>query len=211
MRYSVFDAKYLIWVVLAATAGCDAGPGPRTIMNPNGTPTTSPTTQDAARMVMDFKDPSAVRGWQAFTDSVIGGKSLGAIKSSGQGVAVFDGTISLEHGGFVMVRCPNGDYDLHGCTGVEIRLRGDGKRYKFVVKTSPEDNGFEYLADIWTEKETLQTVRVSFDSFKANWQGINLIGWAKIDPAKIVSMGFMIANYQEGPFRLEIESVKAWR
>ena len=162
-------------------------------------------------MLFDFKGPSAVSAWQIINDGVMGGKSQGAIKASGSGTAVFEGTISLTSGGFVTVRSPNGTYALGGFAAVELRLRGDGKRYKLLVKTNPEDNGFEYLADLWTQPEAWQTVRIGWDDFKPNYRGLNLLLWAPIDPAKIVSMGFVIANYQEGPFRLEIESIQAYR
>jgi len=110
----------------------------------------------------------------------------------------------------VTVRSPNGAYDLRGFTGIKVRLRGDGKRYKLVVKTNPEDNGFEYLADVWTREGVWQTVRIAFGEFKPNFLGTNLMTGSRIDSAKIVSMGFMIANYQQGPFHLEVESIKAY-
>lgn len=134
----------------------------------------------------------------------------GAIESSPLGTAVFEGTISQEHGGFVTVRCPNGAYDLRGFTGIEVRLRGDGKRYKLLAKTNPENNGFEYLADLWTQVGVWQTVRIAFGEFKANFLGNNLATGRRIDPAKVVSMGFVVANYQQGPFHLEVESIRAY-
>jgi monofunctional biosynthetic peptidoglycan transglycosylase len=211
--------KSLLLVILAVLAGC----GPRNVVDPIPAPapiaatplaTTRPASApapEAPRMVLDFKMASAVAGWLGIDDSVIGGKSQGAMKAGVSGAAVFEGNISQHRGGFVTVRCPNGAFDLSGFAGLEVRLRGDGKNYQVLVKTEAVDNGFEYLFYFMTRDGAWQTVRLAFGEFKANFRGINLSGLAKLDPAKIVSMGFLIANYQEGPFRLEVESIKAYK
>ena len=203
MGPSTWIARLLIPAALAALAGCGSERVPEAASRPLAAP-------EALKTLFDFKDPTATAAWQTIDDSVVGGKSRGAIKSSALGTAVFEGTISQEHGGFVTVRSANGAYDLRGFAGIEVRLRGDGKRYKLSVKTNPEDNGFEYLADLWTKEGVWQTVRVAFGEFKANFLGTNLMAGSRIDPAKVVSMGFMVANYQTGSFRLEIESIKAY-
>jgi monofunctional biosynthetic peptidoglycan transglycosylase len=207
------------WVIaafaaLASLTGCGTDQVPQAVpaRSPKGVsmPATAPAAQETLKTLFGFKDPSAVEGWQVINDGVVGGKSQGAIRPSASGTAVFEGTISQEHGGFVTVRCPNGAYDLRGFAGLEVRLRGDGKRYHLLVKTNPQDNGFQYLADLWTHEGTWQTLRVPFADFKGDWLGTNLTGGKGIDPAKVVSMGFVVANYQQGPFRLEVVSIKAY-
>jgi monofunctional biosynthetic peptidoglycan transglycosylase len=160
--------------------------------------------------MMEFKKAADLDGWHAVTDDVIGGESKGAIAPSGRGTAIFEGTISQKAGGFVTVRSPGSAFDVGGMTGVELRVRGDGKSYQILLKTDDKDNGLEYLYYFQTQEGQWQTLRLPFDGFKANFRGIMLPG-LRLDPAKIVSAGFLIANYQQGAFKLEIESIKAYR
>lgn len=215
MRVSELNASPWALAVLVILAGCGTKPAPTTALKPQAGPASGAASEPAAaaeasKMVFNFKSSSAVSGWQTISDSVVGGQSQGTIKPSGQGAAVFEGTLSQDHGGFVSVRSPNGAYDLGGFTGIEVRFRGDGKRYKLSVKTNPQDNGFEYLADLWTQEGVWQSARIAFGQFKPNFLGKNLPAGSGIDPTKVVSMGFVVANYQHGPFRLEIESIRAY-
>ena len=80
-----------------------------------------------------------------------------------------------------------------------------------MVKTEPEDNGFQYTYYFLTQEGAWQTLRLPFEGFKAHYRGALPMPWAHLAPAKVVSMGFLIANWQEGAFRLEIESIRLYR
>ena len=55
----------------------------------------------------------------------------------GRRLAVFRGVVSLENnGGFAYVRSLPARQNLCGCDSFVIRLRGDGRRYKFTVRTA---------------------------------------------------------------------------
>jgi monofunctional biosynthetic peptidoglycan transglycosylase len=216
------DMRIPTLLLLAVLAGCglqvvvDPPPAPdggSTSKPAASRPATMPASApaaDASKMVIDFKKPASVEGWESIDDSVIGGKSQGVMKVSLSGAAFFEGNISQYRGGFVTIRCPNGTFDLSGFAGLEIRLRGDGKAYQAMIKTDAVDTGFGYYFWFETLKGDWQTVRLAFPQFKGYFRGLN-VAWAHVDPAKVVSLGFLIANWQEGPFRLEIEFIKAYK
>jgi NADH dehydrogenase [ubiquinone] 1 alpha subcomplex assembly factor 1 len=219
MRSILLRSMPLPVAALIALAGCgpqgDPAPGakpspaPGAVSKAESQPASAPAT-DAAKMLIDFRQASAVEGWQTADDSVIGGKSTGAMKPAPPASAVFEGTLSQHSGGFVTVHCPSGAFDLSGFTGLEIRLRGDGRRYQAMIKTEAVETGLSYYFWFQTQPEVWQTLRMAFAEFKGNFRGMHL-PWAHLDPAKIASLGFLIANWQEGPFRLEVESIKAYR
>jgi len=51
--------------------------------------------------------------------------------------------------------------------------------------------------------------RLPFKHFVATFRGRVLSGEPPLDPAKIASVGFLISDQQDGPFQLEISSIKA--
>src|SRR5690606_39501342 len=54
-----------------------------------------------------------------------------------EGIAVFQGTLSLENnGGFASVRSGAIEQDLGKTHGVVVRVRGDGKTYQFRIWTT---------------------------------------------------------------------------
>lgn len=203
MRRSRSGTSLFLLAAVLGSAGCGDPAAQPTPAAPAPAPETS-------ILVIDFKDPAAV-GWPSVGDSVMGGKSHGAMQSTAEGTAVFGGAISQERGGFVTVRSPSGSHDLRGFTGMEVRVRGDGKAYQLLVKTDAEEGGVQYFYYFLTREGVWQTWRLPFEGFRAHYRALPLAGWARLDPAKVVSMGFLIANWQEGQFRLEIESIKAYR
>jgi hypothetical protein len=93
------------------------------------------------RMLFDFQAPTNSPAWQIVNDDVMGGVSTSRFQILTNGGAVFSGVVSLENnGGFASVRSSPTRHDLTGCGGFVIRLRGDGRRYKFTVRT---ETGFD--------------------------------------------------------------------
>jgi len=171
-----------------------------------------PMTQPAGdRVVFDFAHPEAAGDWQAVNDTVMGGVSQSAMVTTGAGAA-FEGVLSLENfGGFATVRCAPGRYDFGEYDGLAVRFRGDGRNYTLFLKTNARDDGYQYQADVATRRGGWQTVRVAFRDFRPHWRGMHLALWPRLDARKVRSLGFMIADKQARPFRLEIERITAYR
>jgi NADH dehydrogenase [ubiquinone] 1 alpha subcomplex assembly factor 1 len=88
-------------------------------------------------------------------------------------------------------------------------FRSSGRRYQLRFRTDDASDGVAYRAtcDIspgeWLER------KLRFADFQASFRGSVLSDVGPLDPARIRQMGFLIADKEEGPFRLEIAWVKA--
>ena len=162
-------------------------------------------------LLFDFSKSKDFELWQVINDGVMGGISRSDFKR-GEDVAVFSGEVSLEnYGGFCSASSrPVKNYDLSGFKGVAIRVKGDGKDYKATLKTDASFSGFSYQYVFSTQSGTWITVKAPFSKFLPFFRGVRQNGEGGIDSGKIRSMGFIIADKQEGPFRLEIASIEAY-
>ena len=107
---------------------------------------------DTDKMLYDFADPQAVEAWIPIHDVVMGGVSSGGMDSTGDGTVLFEGVVSLENnGGFASIRSRPKRWDLGSYSGIEMRFRGDGQRYKLNLKTDSNLDGIMY-------RETFDTV-----------------------------------------------------
>jgi NADH dehydrogenase [ubiquinone] 1 alpha subcomplex assembly factor 1 len=170
-----------------------------------------PAGEANERVLFDFRDPNAGAAWRAVNDTVMGGVSRSALESA-DGAMAFAGVLSLENfGGFATVRSPAGSFDLAGFDGLAFRIRGDGKRYKAFAKTNRKDDGYLYQVDFDTQAGAWQELRLPFSRLRPHYRGARLAIWPGLKPGKIVSIGFMIADKQAGPFRLEVASIRAYQ
>lgn len=149
-------------------------------------------------------DPSA---WRSVDDPVMGGVSESTFEATEAGAA-FTGTVSLaQGGGFASVRAPELNGDLSGLDGLRLRVRGDGKHYWCTLYTDP-GSPVSYRAALqppadWT------TVAVPFDSLTPYRRGTTVPDAPPFDPSTLRTLGFLIADEQAGPFRLEVSWIRA--
>ncbi|MCX5896143.1 MAG: CIA30 family protein [Proteobacteria bacterium] len=168
--------------------------------------------EDAEKTIFSFSDPKAVEQWRPINDVVMGGVSQSTFKASGRGAALFTGIVSLENfGGFASASSRPADHDLSGCQGVAMRIKGDGKRYKCNIKTDTVFTGFSYQSPFNTGNGVWTVIKFPFNTFVPTFRGSAVSNAEPIDPKKVKSFGFLIADKQEGPFRLEIDWIKAFR
>jgi monofunctional biosynthetic peptidoglycan transglycosylase len=167
------------------------------------------TDAAAERTLFDFRNAATMGAWQVVNDEVMGGVSAGRFRPAG-GVAVFEGEVSLENnGGFASVRSLPARHDLAGCDALVIRVRGDGRRYKFTARMDPGFDGAVYQAGFTTRAGEWEEHRLPLKQFVPTFRGRVLPGEPPLDPAGVVSVGVLISDKQEGPFRLEIAWIKA--
>lgn len=163
------------------------------------------------KTLYDFTDPEAAASWMAIHDVVMGGVSTGGIESTEAGTMLFEGNVSLENnGGFASIRSRPKAWDLGAYDGIVVRLRGDGKSYKLNLKTDSTFDGIQYRVPFGTTKGEWQTLRFPFSEFRASFRGRVVPEAPELDPARIVSLGMLISDKQEGPFRLEIDRIGAY-
>jgi monofunctional biosynthetic peptidoglycan transglycosylase len=162
------------------------------------------------RILFDFQAPTNSPAWQIVNDDVMGGVSTSRFQILTNGGAVFSGVVSLENnGGFASVRSSPTRHDLTGCGCFVIRLRGDGHRYKFTARM---ETGFDaplYQCAFETKRGEWEEHRLAFKDFVPTFRGRILTDVPPLNPAKVASVGLLIADKQDGAFRLEMSWIKA--
>jgi len=167
------------------------------------------TTQGADAMILNFRDDS-LRDWRVVNDGVMGGMSRSRFHLSAAGTGVFEGEVSLENnGGFASVRLPVTTLDLSAYTGLVIRHRGDGQRYRLRLHDNPRMDSIAYQADFQTGPDWQET-RLPFEAFRPTFRGRTPPDAPALDTTNIQQLGLMIADKQAGPFLLEVERVSAY-
>lgn len=163
-------------------------------------------------MAFDFRLAADVKDWAPIDDVVMGGRSCSRLEPTPEGTAVFTGVVSLDNGGgFASIRSKPRTHDFARYLGISIRVRGDGRRYKLNLKTDRKLDGVLYRVVFPTLSGTWHTLDLPFDSFEPTFRGRVVPDVPPLDPAHIVSFGLMIADRQEGPFRIEVAWIRAIR
>jgi NADH dehydrogenase [ubiquinone] 1 alpha subcomplex assembly factor 1 len=161
-------------------------------------------------ILFDFTRPDACP-WYAIDDVVMGGGSHSGMRME-SGRAVFAGVVSLDHGGgFASVRSHAALWDLRDYTGIELTLQGDGCRYKLRLKTDPGFDGVNWETAFVTSANEHQTLRFPFRDLTPVYRGKPVSVAPPFDAGRIATFGLLISDRQSGPFRLEVETVAAYR
>jgi uncharacterized surface protein with fasciclin (FAS1) repeats len=159
---------------------------------------------------MDFSDASIARQWISVNDDVMGGVSEGGFRISDDKTLVFSGSISLENrGGFASIRTRPTDLNLDGYDTIALRAKGDGRTYYLDLRTSSARAAGSYRAPLRTRKGTWQEVRIPLTDFTYSAFGRRVAGAERLTAGKIRSVGFTLADKQSGPFRLEVDWIRA--
>lgn len=176
------------------------------------------------KLIFDFTQPSGdlKEIWGVLDDVVMGGASESAIRL-GNSAAVFSGNVSTANsGGFASVRTRNfrTPLNLVGQDGVVLRVRGDGKRYKCILRSETKWDGIGYSYSFDTVPDTWITVRIPFSNLIPVFRAKTLKDAEPLDPSHIYSFQLMLSKFEydgelnpkfaPGFFQLQIESIKAY-
>jgi hypothetical protein len=160
--------------------------------------------------------------WGALDDVVMGGVSESNIRFK-ETIAEFSGNVSTANsGGFASVRTRNFDpaIDLSADEGMRLRVKGDGNRYKFMLRTESRWDGvahchsFDTVADAWI------TVDIPFSAFVPVLRAKTVPGVAfdlkqvnafQLMLSKFEYDGTLNPHFQPGQFCLQIESISGYR
>jgi len=164
----------------------------------------------AEEIIFNFDGSNPSRGWRAVNDNVMGGVSKGGARFPGAGSMLFSGVLSLENrGGFSSVRTDKKPMDLSSYDGLSARVRGDGRTYWLTVNTNIRIPAGSFRTVFRTEPGKWQVIKAPFAGFRATSFGRELPAFVKLNPARVQSIGFLIADKKAGPFRLEVDWIKA--
>jgi monofunctional biosynthetic peptidoglycan transglycosylase len=100
--------------------------------------------------------------------------------------------------------------DLSDYDGITLRVRGDGRTYQIRFRTDRRFDGVTYRATFVTKPDQWTIVSVPFTRFEPTFRGRVLRDVEPLDTSRLQQLAFMVADKKEGPFRLEIEWVKAF-
>jgi hypothetical protein len=90
-----------------------------------------------------------------------------------------------------------------------LRVRGDGKRFALSVQTDYPVMAGAYYYSFETQSGQWQEIRAAIRAFQPRSCGRPLSGPPALNASDVRSLGFIISDQQAGPFRLEIDWIKA--
>jgi NADH dehydrogenase [ubiquinone] 1 alpha subcomplex assembly factor 1 len=166
----------------------------------------TPSHAEPVKVLFDFADPAAMSGWQVEDDVVMGGRSQGSLTHDPAGHLIFRGEVSLENnGGFSSIQNNFDPLDVSAYQNAVIRLKGDGKDYRFIVESDPKAR-HHYVAEFSTTGDW-QEIKIPLRTMYPMRRGdrLNIPDY----PAETMSqVRFMIANARAESFQLEISSIR---
>ncbi|KAF8642537.1 hypothetical protein HU200_067213 [Digitaria exilis] len=167
--------------------------------------------------------------WGALDDVVMGGVSESTFQilptgsETGGPTGLFKGTVSTSNnGGFTSIRTKNFGVpeDLSAYDGIELRVKGDGRRYKLIIRTSYEWDTVGYTASFDTTKGEWQSVKLPFSSLRPVFRARTMTDAPPFDASNITSLQLMFSKFEydgklnptftEGPFELPFSSIRAY-
>ncbi len=173
----------------------------------------NPGNEGAGDLLLhDFeKAAESGRQWKTVNDNVMGGRSKGG-PSFAKGKLTFSGTINTNGGGFSSIRTNPAPVDLSGYAGLLMRIKSDGRGYTTSIRTkasrgswkTPFRAAFKAPANEWA------TVFIPFSDFKPTMFGNRMTKNApRLDVSDFQSVGFHLYDKKDGPFKLEVDWIKA--
>jgi hypothetical protein len=161
-------------------------------------------------VLLDFDTEQDVSLWQPVDDGVMGGLSRSSFTLAEPGIARFAGHVSLENfGGFASVRTAARAWRTAGASALALRVRGDGRTYKFTVRTDDGFDGVQYQSRFTPPAGLWVDIMLPRPSFAASFRGRPVTGAAALDLARARALGLMISDRQAGPFELFVDRIVA--
>ncbi|MEA5533627.1 CIA30 family protein [Crocosphaera sp. XPORK-15E] len=180
--------------------------------------------RSSEKLLFDFTNPNEdlKNTWGAIDDVVMGGVSESNIRLE-QDRAVFFGNVSTaNNGGFASVRTRNlqPPLNLSNYEGIELRVQGDGKRYKFITRCEGKWDGVGYCYSFDTFYNCPTNVRIPFTDLIPVFRAKTVSEMGKFDPSCVYSMQLMQSKFEydgglnqtfsPGLFRLDLTTIKAY-
>lgn len=175
-------------------------------------------------MLFNFTQPSAElqQIWGAVDDVVMGGVSQSELRLTDDS-ALFTGYVSTANsGGFASVRTKNLEppLNLTGYQGIRLKIKGDGKRYKFLMRSENKWDGVAYSHSFDTVTNQWQTIEIPFTDLIPVFRAKVVRDAGIIDSSRIYALQLMLSKFEydgglnsafsPGGFGLQIQSIRAY-
>jgi len=162
-------------------------------------------------VLVDFSAGKSGIEWMTVNDNVMGGRSKGGFEIKSDRL-LFSGATNTKGGGFSSIRTKPTSWGLTDEAGVKLRVRGDGRTYQFDARKIGAKGWVPvtYKSEFKTVKGEWIDVTIPFSSFKPTRYGTKVSG-SELKASEVGVIGFMIYDKKDGPFKLEVESVKTYQ
>lgn len=162
------------------------------------------------RMLFDFTNSADATKWQIVNDGVMGGRSSGRAEITGQDEMRFTGSLSLaNNGGFASVRSRPAKLSLQSGDAIEIRVRGDGRKYTFNLYVPSRRMAFSHRVTFQTKANEWTVIRLPLDRFVATSFGRTVR--ANLNPPEVNSVGILLGDKKPGRFEILVDWIKVVR
>ena len=157
-------------------------------------------------LIFDFNKKSDIQNWRIVDDVVMGGRSSGNFRLNAEGHGVFEGEISLENnGGFSSVRCGFEKVQIKDNTKINIKLRGDGKKYQFRIKSNTGDY-YSFIMPFSTSGKW-QEIEIPLKDMYPSFRGRRL-DMPNFSNGYFKEIAFLIGNKKSEKFKLIIDKIE---
>jgi hypothetical protein len=145
--------------------------------------------------------------WQVVDDRVMGGRSRGEITYAKNGNLKYSGHVTTENnGGFSSVQQRlSTAVEIGKSQKVVLKVKGNSKRFQFRLKA--EANQRHSHIHYFETTGEWQEIELPLEDFYATFRGRKL-DLPNFEAAQVAEITFLIANYKEQDFELEVEWVK---
>jgi hypothetical protein len=180
-----------------------------------------PNVQPQNGIVFDFSQSQQPlqQIWGSLDDVVMGGVSASRVEATPEG-ALFTGTVSTANsGGFTSIRTRNFDppLQLSGYQGIALTLKGDGQRYKFLLRDEDSWDSVAYSYSFDTVADQWITVPISFADLIPVFRAKTVRDGRSLNLERIRSLQIMLSKFEydgalnphfnSGPFQLLIKTI----
>ena len=163
-------------------------------------------TSMTSHIIFDFNKKTNIENWIIVDDIVMGGKSSGTFKISAEGHGVFQGAISLKNnGGFSSVRYSFEKTLIKESTKIILKIRGDGKKYQFRIKSNSDDY-YPYISPFSTTGEW-QEIQILLKDMYPSFRGRKL-DLPNFSNDYFEEITFLIGNKSQEEFKLLIDKIE---
>lgn len=155
--------------------------------------------------IYTFTKQSKLDNWMIVNDIVMGGQSVSSFGLNDQGHGVFQGRVSLENnGGFASLWYRFEKSDVNSYNSIAIRLKGDGLKYQFRVKSKKYDRQ-SYVHHFQTSGEW-EWIHIPLNGMYPTWRGRTL-QMPAYPGQTMEEIAILIGNKKPEEFRLEIDQI----
>ncbi|MFE8071097.1 CIA30 family protein [Marinobacteraceae bacterium S3BR75-40.1] len=127
------------------------------------------------------------------------------------GIECFLGNILYRRGcGQPVVQLDLGEIDYTAANGIELLVKGDGRRYALCVQTLAPGGRHSFRIDFRPVSGFWQPLQLPFLDFKLADQGRGTAP-VNLNPAYLHRQAMLMADPQPGRFQLEIDGIAAFR